>query len=52
VCTLATVVDTLVDDDLISPAVLVVGDVVQAAPLWHRPQSQGTLQTASIQPGR
>jgi len=36
VCTLATVATTLADEDFVSPAVLVVGDVVQAAPLWQQ----------------
>ncbi len=47
VCTLATVVDTLADDDLVSPAVLVVGDVVQAAPLWQQARPEGRLRAAS-----
>ncbi len=36
VCTLATVPTTLADKDLVSPAVLVVGDVVRAAPQWQQ----------------
>jgi uroporphyrin-III C-methyltransferase len=36
VCTLATVATTLADEDFVSPAVLVVGNVVQAAPLWQQ----------------
>jgi uroporphyrin-III C-methyltransferase len=36
VCTLDALAVTLADEDLVSPAVLIVGDVVQAAPLWQR----------------
>jgi uroporphyrin-III C-methyltransferase len=51
VCTLATVADTLVDADLVSPAVLVVGDVVQAAPLWQQLQPEGAVRAAAGFPG-
>lgn len=33
-CTLASLADTLAHEQLPSPAILVVGDVVQAAPMW------------------
>lgn len=33
-CTLASLADTLAREQLPSPAILVVGDVVQAAPMW------------------
>ena len=33
-CTLATLVETLAAGQLASPAILVVGDVVRAAPMW------------------
>jgi len=33
-CTLATLADTIATERLTSPAILVVGDVVQAAPMW------------------
>ena len=33
-CCLATLVDTIAAEQLASPAVLVVGDVIRAAPLW------------------
>jgi uroporphyrin-III C-methyltransferase len=51
VCTLATVADTLADAELVSPAVLVVGDVVQAAPLWQQRQSEGVARAAAGLPG-
>ncbi len=36
VCTLATVADTLTREGLVSPAIVVVGDVVTASPLWSQ----------------
>ena len=51
VCTLATVADTLADADLVSPAVLVVGDVVQAAPLWQQRWPEAAARAASSLPG-
>ena len=40
-CTLATLGETLAQEQLGSPAILVVGDVVQAAPMWAaRPDGQ------------
>ena len=33
-CTLATLADTVAREQLPSPAILVIGDVVQAAPMW------------------
>ena len=35
VCTLATLVATVQQQGLASPAILVVGDVVQASPMWN-----------------
>jgi uroporphyrin-III C-methyltransferase len=40
VCTLATLVATVQQQGLGSPAILVVGDVVQASPMWAA-QGQG-----------
>ena len=36
VCTLATLADTMPREGLASPAVVVIGDVVKAAPLWSQ----------------
>ncbi len=51
VCTLATVAATLADEELVSPAVLVVGDVVQAAPLWQQLAADEAARTASSRQG-
>jgi uroporphyrin-III C-methyltransferase len=48
-CTLATLAATVSGAGLVSPAVLVVGDVVQAAPLW---QQGAEDQGAPSRPGR
>ena len=36
VCTLATLADTVAREGLASPAIVVLGDVVKASPLWSR----------------
>ena len=36
VCTLGTLHDSMVREGLASPAIVVIGDVVQAAPLWRQ----------------
>ena len=36
-CTLASLADSLAAEQLPSPAILVIGDVVQAAPMWATP---------------
>ena len=46
-----TVADTVRRDDLASPAVLVVGDVVQAAPLWQQRWPEAAARAASSLPG-
>jgi uroporphyrin-III C-methyltransferase len=51
VCTLATLAATLADEELVSPAVLVVGDVVQAAPLWQQLAADEAARTASSRQG-
>ena len=48
VCTLATVAATLMDDDMGSPAVLVVGDVVQATPLWRQLINESAASGADV----
>ena len=48
VCTLATVPATLMDDDMGSPAVLVVGDVVQATPLWRQLINESAASGADV----
>ena len=45
--TLATVAAQSLVQGMASPAVLVVGDVVQAAPAWHEVASAGTLSIAA-----
>ena len=45
--TLATVAAQSLAQGMASPAVLVVGDVVQAAPAWHEVASPGTLTIAA-----
>ena len=46
-CTLATLGETIERERLGSPAILVVGDVVQAAPMWAAP-SQPALQVGRM----
>jgi uroporphyrin-III C-methyltransferase len=48
VCTLDQVADTLLDGDLSSPAVLVVGDVVQATPLWRQLIADSAASSAAM----
>jgi len=48
VCTLAEVAETLMDGDLGSPAVLVVGDVVQATPLWRELIADNAASSAAM----
>ena len=34
VCVLSSLVNTIADEGLVSPALLVIGDVVRVAPMW------------------
>jgi uroporphyrin-III C-methyltransferase len=48
VCTLATLVHTVTSQGLASPAIVVVGDVVKASPMWGQwlqdlPRSESTV---------
>ncbi len=45
-CTLATLAPTLAHRQLASPAILIVGDVVQAAPLWEQARLDPPLRQA------
>ena len=45
VCTLATLVDAVAREGLGSPAILIVGDVVRAAPLWAQRPAGGDAVT-------
>jgi uroporphyrin-III C-methyltransferase len=45
-CTLATLAPTIEHRQLASPAILIVGDVVQAAPLWARARLDPPVQEA------
>ena len=48
-CTLDTLAATIARDELVSPAILVIGDVVQAASHWHaQPQLSGTRTSPSM----
>lgn len=45
-CTLATLVDTLARERLVSPAIVVVGDVVKASPLWSHQADSAVAHVA------
>ncbi len=47
VCTLDGLVDCVQRDQLTSPAIVIVGDVVQAAPLWQAWQQQANTPSRS-----